>query len=256
MLGKGIFVTGTDTGVGKTQVAFGLAAALQRRFKAKATQSSRMDVGLWKPVQTGVAVGDPDADSYILRQGSGFDVSEEQLVTMTLPDAVAPWVAARRVGATIDMDRLVAEGRRRLERYRYVVVEGAGGLAVPLTDREMIAHLALRLDLPLLIVSRPGLGTVNHTVLTVSFAREMGLSVKGVVINGAEGNGGRRERGVSDAMLQENMMMIEQFSGVPVLGLLPWSPPPPISEEGRWMRWRDDWVDRVIEHLDWGKLWC
>jgi dethiobiotin synthetase len=248
MKNRGLFISGTDTGVGKTQVTFGLAAALARRFASAGQPGTAggRQVRLWKPVQTGVEVGDPEADSYRLKIGSGTPQPEADIATVTLPDPLAPWMAAERAGVSIPFEALVAEGRRRIERDDYVMVEGAGGLAVPMTGEKMIADLARELELPLLLVARAGLGTVNHTVMSVYFARSMGLRVAGVVLNGYQEG--------SEQSLQENAMMIERFGGVPVIGKLPWFPQSSEVEstggaERRkqldWNEWREKWTDIV-----------
>ncbi len=285
MLSDGLFVTGTDTEVGKTQVTMGLAAALQRRLaggaarpqaeaeSAAAEQATRLEqsglaeqaksarpaqpigssarpdlaqragaaaehdpalahVLLWKPVQTGTAIGDREADSYRLKMGSGLRQAEADIASVTLPQPLAPWVAARREGTGIDYGALLEEGRSRKKRCRFLMVEGAGGITVPFTAQERMSELALQLDLPLLIVARPGLGTVNHTLLTVYFARSMGLTIRGVILNGF--------RDAEDPALDENVMMIEHYGKVPVIGRLPWFPCT-VNGPDDWPAWREGW---------------
>ncbi|OPA75540.1 dethiobiotin synthase [Paenibacillus selenitireducens] len=207
---RGCFITGTDTDVGKTQVAYGIAAALQNMM-------GHDGVRLWKPVQSGVTVGSVDADSYRLWRGSGIrHQSESEMVSITLPLPLAPWIAARAHGCLIQFDALVQEGHRKLSEDRYWIIEGAGGLGVPLTDQHLIADLAQELALPLLIIARSGLGTVNHTLQTIHFARQKGLDIAGVILNGYQEN--------EVAQVMNNAMMIEHFGGVQVLGILPWMP--------------------------------
>ncbi|HEY0827887.1 MAG TPA: dethiobiotin synthase [Bacilli bacterium] len=244
MVNKGIFITGTDTGVGKTQVASGLALAVQRRLESS-NPILHNGVQLWKPVQTGVRLGDPAADSYRLWRGSGCHQAEEEIATITLPDAVAPWMAAQRAGTEIDYEALVDEGRSRINQAGYLIIEGAGGLAVPLTGNTLIGHLALQLDLPVVLIARTGLGTVNHTLLSLSFAKMLGVRVAGVILNGYQDS--------TDLSLHENVMMIEQFGGVPVLGKLPWFPCG-VKEPAEWLEWRRQWVNLIEEHIDLGKL--
>ncbi len=264
---KGIFVTGTDTEVGKTQVTAGLAAVLNRRFASERTgigrtkpsnpnppasppkpaqgQDMKRRVSLWKPVQTGVAIGSLDADSSRLLRISGLHEQETDVVSHTFPDPLAPWTAARRANAVIDFAGLVGEGRRRMRQSDFLIVEGAGGLAVPLTEKELIADLAKQLGLPLVVVARPGLGTVNHTVLTVTFALRMGIQVLGVILNGY--------KDAADPRLSENAEMIETFSGVPVIGKLPWFPSP-AEGEADWDDWRERWANIVERQVDIHKI--
>lgn len=226
----GCFITGTDTDVGKTQVAYGLAAALARK-------PHFAPVHLWKPVQSGVTLGTAGADSYRLLRGSGIAHQQEQeLVTYTFPDPLAPWIAASRCGETIDYERLLREGQERFAQNAFWIVEGAGGLGVPLTDQHMMVHLAADLGLPLLIIARAGLGTVNHTLQTIAYARWHGGEVCGVILNGC------RPDGVHAA--QENAMMIERFGNTKVLGILPWMP------EQQQDAWYETWANCVETQVD------
>lgn len=257
MYNKGIFITGTDTDVGKTQVASGLALVVQRRFTVSNSkgyskadlpnvqQQNAQNVQLWKPVQTGVKLGDLASDSHRLWMGSGCAQAETEIATITLPDPVAPWVAAGRVGTKIDYEALVEEGRRRMSQANYLIVEGAGGLAVPLTGHKLIGHLAQELDLPVVLIARTGLGTVNHTLLTLSYAKMLGVRVAGVILNGYKDR--------LDRSLHENVLMIEQFGEVPVIGKLPWFPCD-ANELVEWINWREQWANLIEEHVDLGCL--
>ncbi len=209
---RGIMITATDTGVGKTQVSAGLAMAI--KLKAAAESSNAYRVALWKPVQTGVAIGDKDADSYRLAGIGGTGQSEQEIVSYTFSKPLAPWIAARYQGAIIEYDKLLEEGKQRLNDSSLVLVEGAGGLAIPLTKERLICDLARDLRLPVVIIARPGLGTVNHTVLTAAYAREAGLKVLGIILNGYHPDEWDH--------VQENVEMIEAFSEARVLGVLPW----------------------------------
>ncbi|MCD1258771.1 dethiobiotin synthase [Paenibacillus athensensis] len=204
----GIFITGTDTDVGKTVVTAGLAAVLERRRAVPG------GVRLWKPAQSGFRAGEPGADSYRLVMASGVRQTEASTASYSFAAPLAPWTAAAREGRQIDMPALVAAGRQRLAEAGLLLVEGAGGLLVPLTGEQLVADLAVALGLPLLIVARPGLGTVNHTLLTVRTARSLGLDVIGVVLNGCRAEQAEAAR--------DNAQMIERFGAVPVLGVLPW----------------------------------
>jgi len=211
----GCFITGTDTGVGKTLVTAGLAAALMERHGKR--------VHLWKPVQTGVRPGDADADSARLQRGSGSPQPAETIATYTLDEPLAPWMAAERAGVKLRFDRLLDEGRRRMAEADILLAEGAGGLLVPITDRETMLDLAAAIGLPLIVVARAGLGTVNHTLLTVSQARHRCVPVAGVILNGYE-RGAERE-------VRENARMIEHFGRVRVLGMLPRMPVSPGTDD-------------------------
>ena len=191
MSGRGFFVTATDTGVGKTFVTAALAAAFRARGR---------DVAVFKPVQSGATAEDPSGDAVLL----GADC----VYAFSAP--LAPLVAARAEGRTIELEPILARAGELAREHELLLVEGAGGLLVPLADDLDLADLAAALGLPLIIVARAGLGTVNHTLLTIEAARTRGLDVAGVVLNGK-----------SDESTAENAALIEERSGVRVLAQVP-----------------------------------
>lgn len=191
------FVTGTDTGVGKTVAA----AALCR-----AERVAGRTVLYAKPVQTGLDKGEP-GDAAFVAAAARVPVVE----CLRFPDPLAPAVAAELAGASIDVDGLLADLAKAGDGFDRIVVEGAGGLLVPLTDDVTMADLADRLGAGLVVVSRPGLGTLNHTALTLEAARSRGLPVDGLVISGWPAEPGVTER-----------TNLERLSAMaPVLGILP-----------------------------------
>ena len=192
MSGRGFFVTATDTGVGKTFVTAALATALRARGR---------DVAVFKPVQSGATAEDPSGDAVLL----GADC----VYAFAAP--LAPLVAARAEGRTIELEPILARARELVREHELLLVEGAGGLLVPLAEDLDLADLALALGLPLVIVARAGLGTVNHTLLTIEAARARGLELAGVVLNGR-----------SDESTAENAALIEAGSGVRVAARVPW----------------------------------
>jgi dethiobiotin synthase len=183
---QGFFVTGTDTDVGKTVVSAWLLAHL--------------DACYWKPVQAGA---EPETDSAAMRRYA--EVSAERILpeAYLLPDPIAPHEAARRAGIAIDMAKLMPPPCDRL-----LVVEGAGGLMVPLTDDACVIDLATELHLPLILVCRSTLGTLNHTLLSLEAIRRRGLPLAGVVINGPE--------------TPHNRAAIERYGQVEVIAEIPW----------------------------------
>jgi dethiobiotin synthetase len=173
---QGIFVTGTDTGVGKTLVASALARFLAERGKK---------VGVMKPVETGVADSSTTgADAELLMWASDSREEIERISPYRLARPLAPSLAAEQEGIRIDLDVLTGAARRLGESHDFLLIEGAGGLMVPLSGGLLMADLIRRLGLPLLVVCRPGLGTINHTLLTVFCARTMNLPIAGFIING------------------------------------------------------------------------
>ncbi|MFD2673546.1 dethiobiotin synthase [Marinicrinis sediminis] len=230
-----LFVTGTDTGIGKTRVTYGLASGLRKRHIQTQT---------WKPVQTGVRTGTAEADSFRLKWGSGAEEEEAHLVSVTLPDPLAPWMAARRRSMKLDYEQLVEEGRQRASQTDLLIMEGAGGLLVPLTEKQLIADLAIDLEMSVLIVARAGLGTVNHTLLTIEAARSRGLQVAGIVINGM--------LATQRPEVQENREMIEHFGQCKVLGLLPdVQGEPETTSPADWQSWKERWDEVCEQNLDW-----
>jgi len=206
MVARGIFVTGTDTGVGKTIVAATLARLLRMHG---------VSVGVMKPVTSGCPEEDGllvSDDARLLCQAAGIQLCDD-VALYRLRDAIAPAEAARRDGVRIDFSHIKAAFERLASSYQYVIVEGAGGLMVPLSGGLLVADLARELELPLLVVARPGLGTVNHTVLTCFAARQIGLQVAGVIINGMPEFPGLAEKGAPH--------QIGSLCGAPVLGIWP-----------------------------------
>lgn len=154
-----LFVTGTDTGVGKSYVAALLAVGLEAAY--------------WKPVQTGTA-----ADADWVRRVAGLPAERVLPETYRLRAPLSPHEAARRQGVQIEMSRFALPKRSRL------IVEGAGGVMVPLNDRHLMIDLMAALGLPVLVVARSELGTINHTLLTLAQLRRSGCPLVGVVVNG------------------------------------------------------------------------
>jgi len=188
---RGYFITATDTAVGKTVVTAGLAASLRARG---------LDVAVFKPVQSGALANDPTGDAALL----GADC----LYSFAAP--LAPLVAARAEGTKIELEPILARARELAREHELLLVEGAGGLLVPLAPGLDVADLAAALGLPLIVVARAGLGTVNHTLLTIEAARARGLELTGVVLNGE-----------SDESATDNATLIEAGSGVRVLAQVP-----------------------------------
>jgi dethiobiotin synthetase len=200
-------VTGTDTGVGKTVVAAALAGALRQRG---------IDVGVMKPVTTG-ALRENGAlvsrDAAFLRAAAAATEPDDLLCPIRLEPATAPWTAAKHQGEEIHILDLLERFETLADLHELLVVEGAGGIAVPINGKYLFADLASEMELPVLVVARAAIGTINHTMLTVHFAKSHGLDVLGIVINNYPD--------VPDLAEQTAPEVIERLTGVPVLGLLP-----------------------------------
>ncbi len=189
-----IGVTGTDTGVGKSVVA----AALLAMLRARGVRVAGM-----KPVETGVAPGDPAADAWLLRRAAGGEDAEEDVRPILLREPLAPWVAARREGTSVDLARLDEVYARLCEGRGAIVVEGAGGLLVPFTRDVAFDGLCVMWGLDLVVVALNRLGVLNHTLMTVRCAHDAGLRVRGVVLNaGPNALAGAAEETNRDALAE------------------------------------------------------
>jgi dethiobiotin synthetase len=170
---RDLLVTGTDTGVGKTMIAAALVTALRAR--------GLRALG-FKPAETGVAAGQP-TDSEVLALASG---EENPLARplLQLAEPLAPAIAAERAGVSLDPDDIEARIRRLRQDGYALVVEGAGGVMVPLSWGYTILDLAQACDLDAVVVARAGLGTLNHVAMTVMILRSRQIPIRGVVLNG------------------------------------------------------------------------
>ncbi|WP_446745802.1 dethiobiotin synthase [Silvibacterium acidisoli] len=190
---KGVFVTGTDTNVGKTTVS----AALMQRYRMS------HELCYWKPVQTGAP---PDNDTETVRGLGGCTDGEMFDNGIRLPVPVSPHLAARLAGTEISIEQVMKYLPANTAGKSWIV-EGAGGVLVPLNRKQMMIDLIDALTLPVVIVGRAGLGTINHTLLTVSALRARSITVAGVVLTG---------EGIDD-----NADSIAEFGNVKILGRMP-----------------------------------
>ncbi len=225
---RGLFVTGTDTGVGKTVLSACLLAAMKDAGER---------VRAYKPVVTGLDDADPTAalgvwppDHVLLGAAAGME--PEEVSPLRFGPAVSPHLAAELAGVSIDPAELVAAARERGEGAT-LVVEGVGGLLVPLSPTYTVLDLAEALALPLLIAARPGLGTINHTLLTLQAARDRGLEVRAVVLTPWPTE--------PDAMQRSNGATIERLGGVEVcmLAQVGGPSPPELAWAADALPWRD-----------------
>jgi dethiobiotin synthetase len=202
-----LFITGTDTGVGKTYVGCALARALRGRGQR---------VAVLKPVETGVS-SEPE-DAVRLREAAADAAPLDDICPYRLRAPLAPAVAARLEGMTIDVTRLAELIARRAAAADVLIVEGAGGLLVPLAEQTTYLDLAARCGLPVLIVAANRLGTINHCALTAKVAAAGGLAVRGFVLT--------QPAPQADASVATNADMIAALTGLPCLGVLDHGAPP------------------------------
>jgi dethiobiotin synthetase len=205
---RGLFVTGTDTGVGKSVVAASICAELVRRGER---------VAAFKPVITGLdeSPGEWPHDDVLLAAAGGGRQPREQVAPYRFGPPLSPHFAAELAAARIEPARLV-EAARAAAASGTLVAEGVGGLLVPITPGYLVRDLAVDLALPVVIAARTGLGTINHTLLTVESARAAGLAVAGVVMTPWPA--------APEAIERSNRATIERLAAVPVAGLPPTDP--------------------------------
>lgn len=200
----GLFVTGTDTGVGKTVVARAIIQALR---------AEGVDVAAMKPVETGVGRDGP-ADALALATATDHSEPLELICPLQFELPAAPSVAAADAQSPLRLEAVRSAWRTLQSRHEVMVVEGAGGLLVPLMENFDMADLALEMGLALVIVARPALGTINHTLLTIREAERRGLGVLGVIFSH-----GARKLSTAD---QKNFEALKDYLGEGVLGEVPY----------------------------------
>ena len=225
---QGIFITGTSTEIGKTVIAGGLAAAIKQ---------TGINVGVMKPISTG-----DTADASFLKHAAQVDDPLPLINPIYLRQPLAPSVAARIEDREIDLSNVETAFAALQQKYDVVIVEGVGGIAVPIRDDFLVAHLISQLELPVLIVATAGLGTLNHTLLTVTFAQQFNIHIAGIVLNGLR----PETAGLAEAT---NPVEIEKLTGIPVIGVVPYekqldTPRPDLKFLAEWTN----------QHIAWRKL--
>lgn len=205
----GCFITGTDTSVGKTVVTAALARCLRLRG---------MRVGVMKPIETGCPPdGSTISDGERLRHAAGSSDAMEMISPYRLPLPLAPLAAARHAGVTIDLDRIMAAFTQLAANQSCMLVEGVGGVRVPIADHVDVRELIARFGLPVLVVGRIALGGVNHALLTVEALRQRRISVLGLVLN----QPARPSDSPSDLLQQNSTIeLTRELSGLRVIGPL------------------------------------
>lgn len=213
-MGKGIFITGTGTDVGKTAITAGLLRGLR---------AQGIDAVSMKPVQTGAhrdggVWRSPDLDLHL--RAAGLDPDPDEYARMApycYEPACSPHLAARLVGRLPSIDHIAECADHLLARHDALLVEGAGGLMVPLDEKHLLMDVVERLRYPVLVVALAGLGTINHTLLTIEALQRRNLPVLGVVLN-------EPTPLPRSAIKEDNPKAVARCSGVPVLATVPHLP--------------------------------
>jgi dethiobiotin synthetase len=206
---KAIFITGTDTGVGKTAISAGLSAFL---FLQK-----HLNVGVMKPFESGLprtGRSEPTSDARSLKEASGSNDALSEISPYTFEAPLSPEAAARKENVIIDIDMVKRTFEQLLKRHDVLIVEGAGGVLAPIKKGFFYADLMKSWNIPAIIVSRLGLGTINHTLLTNAYLRSMEIPVLGVVLNDTEG--------VKDIASETNPDALREYLNVPLFGVFPY----------------------------------
>lgn len=196
-----VFITGTDTGVGKTFVTALLAQCLIEQG---------LEVGVMKPISCG-----PQKDNDAIKLKRQFKLKDplNLINPIRLPLPLAPYAAAALLKKKINLKKIFAAYRKLERKHDLVLVEGIGGALVPITSSYMVADLIADLKLPTLIVARAGLGTINHILLTVEALRRRKINILGIIMNGFKGK---------ELSQKTNALVVSKISGIPVLAKIKW----------------------------------
>jgi len=233
---NGLFITGTGTGVGKTLIAGAIAKILN---------IAGQKVGVFKPIATGCRrtwEGLVGSDTEFLAQSANSDLELSTITPAGYITAAAPIVSAQIDGPPIDFNAIGAAYRLICENSDIVIVEGIGGVRVPLTSELDVLALAGEFNLPVVIVARANLGTINHTLMTIDCIRAAKLKIAGIVINGYDA----RSATIAEETAEE---VIAQLSGVDVLAVVPFDETVDIEA-----RTTGEMAIACLSHCDWAKL--
>jgi dethiobiotin synthetase len=207
---RGIFVTGTDTGVGKTAIAAGIAWALRKQ---------KIDVGVMKPFATANRVFSKkyrSQDTALLARASAVDDHDYDLNPFFYSIAASPLSAMElEYGPPVDIKIALQKLTELGRNHQFMIVEGIGGIMVPLTEKKFVADFAKQANLPLIIVSTPKLGTLNHTLLTVMACRKLHLRVAGIILNKTSKH--------PDVVEGKTAPILERLTDIKVLAQIPFS---------------------------------
>lgn len=209
---RGLFITATDTNIGKTMITGAIAAALKTRG---------MNVGVFKPLASG-AVTDENGKlvandaTFLMRAASIPESLRREVNAVCLAPALTPAVAAKLSKVTIDMEKIITNLLKNAQKYDLVLVEGVGGITAPLWEDYLVVDLIKRLRLPAVIVSEAGLGAINHLLLTDAYAKSHQVEVKGIILN-------RWEQDKAGILEESNIDYMMRLTGLPLLGKMPLS---------------------------------
>lgn len=208
----GVFVTGTGTEVGKTVVAAVIAHTLAEKGKR---------VAVFKPAVTGLEE-EGETDHALLRRASGSNQSDEEIAPYRYQPPASPHLAASLAGEEIDPERLRQVAREAAAGVDAIVCEGVGGLLVPLSPSYLVRDLAADLGYSLVVVAAPGLGTINHTLLTIEATRTAGLDISAVVLNPWPDQPGEIERSNREAIIDLGNVQVLTLARLDLTAPITW----------------------------------
>jgi dethiobiotin synthetase len=207
---RGIFVTGIGTGVGKTAIAAGLTWAMRKR---------KVDVGIMKPFASANRAFSKkyrSKDTAILAEAAGVEDPDSELNPFFYSVAASPLLASQlKHEPAASIEKALQVLQKLAKKHDVMIVEGIGGIMVPLRESESVADFAKRAGMPAIIVTTPVIGTLNHTLLTVMACKEVGIDIKGIIVNKMP-----KRPSIAEQKAPE---MIELLTGIKVLGTLPFS---------------------------------
>jgi len=203
---KSFFITGTDTGVGKTTITAALAASIKKLG---------VDVGVMKPVATGIQQksGFKSSDVSVLCQACGMDDPEDLVNPVFMPLPVSPYDASKILDIKFDREIIFEKFEKLKNKHEMLLVEGIGGIMTPLSRDYFVADMIKEMGLETIIVTRSTLGTLNHTAMTVRTCHDYKIPIKGIIVNSYDEKGGPAEK--------NSPSTIHEITNIPILGALP-----------------------------------
>ena len=203
---KAYFITGTDTGVGKTAITAGLAGSMRKLG---------INVGVMKPIASGIPqkTGAKSSDLDIIMEASKTKDSEELINPVFLPIPTSPYDATKLLSLPVDMPLILTTFTKLLSVHDVLLVEGIGGIMTPITKNFFVADMIKAMGIETIIVTRATLGTLNHTMMTHQLCKDYGIKVKGLVINNFDEKGTAAEKNAP--------ITLHEITGLDILGVVP-----------------------------------
>ena len=200
------FVTGTDTGVGKTAITAGIAGSLR---------NLGINVGVMKPIATGYQqkAGYKSSDVTILAEAAGIKDPEDLINPVFLPIPTSPYDASKLLSVPIDMPLILTKFKKLLSLHDMILIEGIGGIMTPITKNFFVADMIKAMAIETIIVTRATLGTLNHTVMTCKMCKDYDIKVKGLVINNFDEKGTPAEKSAPTTLYE--------LTGINIIGIIP-----------------------------------